>query len=126
MNDMKLLAVVTPLSIYNGCSTWKTFWEEKFTQVNMKNSGRCNGRKHRDIKNGDQYVVLDISLKFGNLENMKITYSEPTYYLVIPGKGLITSLGLKAIDTAEQIADIFTKPLGEKSFCFLRHQLMGW
>ena len=33
---------------------------------------------------------------------------------------------IKSIDTAEQIADIFTKPLGEKSFCFLRHQLMGW
>ena len=26
---MKLLAVVTPQSIYNGCSTRKTFWEEK-------------------------------------------------------------------------------------------------
>ena len=33
---------------------------------------------------------------------------------------------IKSIDTAEQIADIFTKPLGEKSFCFLRHKLMGW
>ena len=33
---------------------------------------------------------------------------------------------IKSIDTAEQISDIFTKPLGEKSFCFLRHQLMGW
>ena len=28
---MKFLAVVTPLSIYHGCSTRKTFWEEKFT-----------------------------------------------------------------------------------------------
>ena len=33
---------------------------------------------------------------------------------------------IKPIDTAEQISYIFTKPLGEKSFCFLRHQLMGW
>ena len=33
---------------------------------------------------------------------------------------------IKSIDTDEKIADIFTKPLGEKSFCFLRHQLMGW
>ena len=33
---------------------------------------------------------------------------------------------IKYIDTAEKIADIFTKPLGEKSFCFLRHQIMGW
>ena len=29
--NMKLLEVVTPPSIYNGCSTRKTFWEEKFT-----------------------------------------------------------------------------------------------
>ena len=33
---------------------------------------------------------------------------------------------IKSIDTTEQIADIFAKPLGEKSLCFLRHQLMGW
>ena len=33
---------------------------------------------------------------------------------------------IKSIDTADQIADIFTKPLGDKSFCFLWHQLMGW
>ena len=28
---MKFLVVVTPPSIYHGCSTQKTFWEEKFT-----------------------------------------------------------------------------------------------
>ena len=28
---MKFLVVVRPPSIYHGCSTWKTFWEEKFT-----------------------------------------------------------------------------------------------
>ena len=33
---------------------------------------------------------------------------------------------IKSIDMDEQISDIFTNPLGEKSFCFLRHQLMGW
>ena len=37
---MKLLVSVIPLSIYNVCSTWKTFWEEiftlgKFAPVNM-------------------------------------------------------------------------------------------
>ena len=31
MINMKLLAVVTPPSIYHGCSTPKKFWEEKFT-----------------------------------------------------------------------------------------------
>ena len=29
--NMKLLAVVTPPSTYNDCSTQKTFWEENFT-----------------------------------------------------------------------------------------------
>ena len=45
--SMKFLEVVTPPSIYHGCSTRKTFWEEKFTgkenlflAVNMKNCGR--------------------------------------------------------------------------------------
>ena len=43
MMNMTLPAVITPLSIYDGCSTWKTFWEEKFkgdkklfSAVNMK------------------------------------------------------------------------------------------
>ena len=35
------------------------------------------------------------------------------------------SIIIKSIDTAEQIANLFIKPLGEKSFCFLRQQLMG-
>ena len=33
---------------------------------------------------------------------------------------------MKPIYTTQQIADIFTKPLDEKSFCYLRHQLMRW
>ena len=40
---MKFLVVVTPLSIYHGCSAQKLFWEENFTgkedlflSVNMK------------------------------------------------------------------------------------------
>ena len=41
MMNMNILSVVTPLSIYRGCSTLKTFWEEQFTvgefsAVNMK------------------------------------------------------------------------------------------
>ena len=36
------------------------------------------------------------------------------------------TLIIKSIDTAEQIADIFTKPLPEKAFCYLRQKLMGW
>ena len=55
---MKFLVVVSPPSIYHGCSTRKTFWEEKFTgkkkdlvfSVNMRNCGQRNVSKHKEIK----------------------------------------------------------------------------
>ena len=82
MVNMKLLAVVTPPSICHGCSAWKTFWEGNFTNkenlflaVNMKNCGRFNVRKHKEIKYSDKYDTLDISLKFYSLVKMKITSS---------------------------------------------------
>ena len=103
MMNMKLLAVVTPLSIYNGCSTRKTFWEVNFTgeeklflAVNMKNCGRPNVRKHREINVSDKYFTLDISLKFDSLYNMKITSSESKEKLERSGKEFITSLVFKA------------------------------
>ena len=81
--NMKLLAVVTPPSIYHCCSNWRTFWEENFTgeeklfsAVNMENCGRRNVRRHREIKGSDKYVILDISLKLDSMEKMKITSSE--------------------------------------------------
>ena len=68
MMNMNLLAVVIPPSIYHGCSTQKRFWEEKFTGeeklfsvMNMKNCGRRNVRKHKDIKGSDKYFTLNIS-----------------------------------------------------------------
>ena len=80
---MKFLVVVTPPSIYHGCSTQKTFWEETFTgmksvflAVDMKNCGRCNVRKHKDIRDSDKYVTFDISSKFDSLDEMKSTPSE--------------------------------------------------
>ena len=75
---MKFLVVVTPPSIYHGCSTWKKFWEEKFTgkkqdlfePVNMRNCGKRNFRKHREIKQCDErvtyenkYEILELSEK---------------------------------------------------------------
>ena len=79
--SINLLAVVTPLSIYHGCSNRKTLLEEKFTlgefsAVNMKNCGHGNVRKHRDINVSDKYFILDISLKFDSLGKMIITSSE--------------------------------------------------
>ena len=96
---MKLLAFVISPSIYHGCSTSKMFWEGKFTlgefaAVNTKTFGGCNIRKHREIKSSDNYVALDISLKFDILDKMRIKYSNPKDNLGRSGKGLITSLGI--------------------------------
>ena len=100
--NMNLLGVVTPPPIYHGCSTRKTSWYKTFTlgtftPVNMKHFGRRNVRKHREINNGENYITLGISLKFGSLHKMKITSSNPNDYLRILGKGLITSLDIKTI-----------------------------
>ena len=99
---MKFLLVVTPLSIYHGCSTRKTFWEEHFTgkedlflSMNMKNCGRSKVRKHKEIKGSDKSVTLDISSKFDNLNNMITTSSESKEKLEISGKGLVTALAFK-------------------------------
>ena len=99
---MKFLVVVTPLSIYHGCSTPKTFWEEKFTgkqdlflSVNMKNCGHRKVRKHKEIKGSDKCVTLNISEKFDSLNKMETTSSESKVELGRSGKGLVTALALK-------------------------------
>ena len=61
----------------------------------MKNCGRCNVRKHKEIRGSDKYVILDISSKFDSLDKMKITSSESKGKLERSGKGLIASLGFK-------------------------------
>ena len=75
---MNILEVLTPPSIYHGCSTWKTFWEEKFTgkenlflYVNMKTFGRHKVRKHKANRGSEKYVTLDISSKLDILDKMK-------------------------------------------------------
>ena len=94
---MNILEVVKPPSIYHGISTWKMFWEEIFTPGNMKNCGWCNVKKDREIKNSEKYITLDISLKYGCLDKIKIKSLEPKEYLKISGKGLIASMGLNTI-----------------------------
>ena len=87
MMNINTLSVVTLPSIYHICSTWKMFWEklftgeEKFTlgdstAVNIKNYGRRNVRKHREIKVSDKYVTLYILLKFGSQDKIRITSSK--------------------------------------------------
>ena len=99
---MKLLAVVTPPSIYHGYSTWKTFWEEKFTgkkylfqSVNMRNFVRRKFRKHKEIKGSDKIVTLNVSAKFESLNKMETISSESKEKLEISGKELVTALAFK-------------------------------
>ena len=80
---MKFLVIVTPPSIYHGCSTRKTFWEGKFTgkkslfqSVNMKIYGRRKVRKHHEIKGSDKIVTLNVSSNFDSLNKMETTSSE--------------------------------------------------
>ena len=99
--NMNLLEVLTPPSIYHGWYTRKTLWEEKFTvgeftAVKMKNCGRWNVKKHRDIKDSENYVTLVISLKFDSLEKMRIISLESKEKLERLGKGLINSLSFWA------------------------------
>ena len=90
---INFLSVVTPPpDIYHGCSTSKTFWEKKFTPVNMKSFGRLNVKKYRKIKEGDQYTALDISLKIYCMYKRKLISSQPIDYMGISGKGLETSM----------------------------------
>ena len=109
---MKFL-VVGPPSIYHGCSTRKTFWDEEFTgkkqdlfePVNMRNCGKRNFRKHREIKDSDErvtlkayknmYEILKFSDKFDNLDKMETTSSESTVKMEGSGKWLVTALALK-------------------------------
>ena len=45
----------------------------------MENCGCRNVRKHIEIKGSDNYVTLDILLKFDSMEKMRITSSESKY-----------------------------------------------
>ena len=99
---MKFLVVVTPPSIYHGCSTQKTLWEENFTgmqylfqSVNMKNCGLHKVRKHKEIRGSDKCVTLNVSEKFDSLNKTETTSSESKGKLGRSGKGLVTALALK-------------------------------
>ena len=106
---MKFLVVVTPLSIYHGCYTWKTFWGGKFTgkqdlfqSVNMINCGQRKVRKHKEIKGSDKCATLNISEKFDSLQKMETTFSESKIISGRSGKGLVTALALKTKERSKK------------------------
>ena len=86
--------VKPPPDIYHGCSTRKKFWEEKFTPVNMTSCVRINVRRHREIKNGEKYIILDISYKIDCLYKMLVNSLKSKDYMGRPVKELTNSLDL--------------------------------
>ena len=62
----------------------------------MKSFVCQNVSKYKDIKDSDNYVILDISLNFGSMYKMIITVSDPKGNFGRSGKYLITSMGIKA------------------------------
>ena len=71
----------------------------------MRNCGKRNFRKHREIKDSDEritlkayenmYEILKFSEKFDNLNKMETTSSESKVKLEGSGKWLVTALALK-------------------------------
>ena len=61
----------------------------------MTSCGRSNDRKHKDIKNGEQFIILDIYYKLDFLNKKEFTSLESRDYMGIPGKGLSPSLVLR-------------------------------
>ena len=106
---MKFLVVVARTSIYHGCFTRKTFWEENFTgkkqdlfvSVNMRNCCQRNVKKHKEIKYSDERVnlnmneILKISEKFDDLDKMETTSLESKVKMEGSGKWLVNALALK-------------------------------
>ena len=111
-NKIKEFEKLLRYLIYHGCSTRKTFWEEMFTgkkqdffePVNMRNCGKRNFRKHKEIKDSDEsvtlkayenmYELLKFSEKFDNLDKMETTSSESEVKMEGSGKWLVTALDL--------------------------------
>ena len=51
--------------------------------------------ENREIKNGEQYITLDIYLERYYIENRVVTSSYSRDYMGISGKGMTTSMTLR-------------------------------
>ena len=61
----------------------------------MKNYGRRKVRKHKEIKDSDKIVTLDISAKFEILNKKETISLESKVKLERSGKGLVNALAFK-------------------------------
>ena len=84
------------------------FWGEKFTPVNMTSCGRRNIWKHKEIKNGEQYIVLDISSKLHFMDRREFNSSESRNYTIKAGEGLTTYLDLRTKGTNKKQRESFS------------------
>ena len=76
-----------------------------FELVNMRNCGKRNFRKHKEIKDSDEHVtlkayenmyeILKFSEKFDNLDKVETTSSESKVKMEGSGKWLVTVLAFK-------------------------------
>ena len=84
----------------------------------MISCGHLNVRKHKEIKNGEQYIALDISSEIGCLDKRKFTSSGPRDYVGRPGERLTTSLTLRTRNSpkSEQKAKVVTNDVCLQSF----------
>ena len=72
-----------------------------FVYVNMRYCGQRDVRKHREIKDSDERVTLNMNKimkileEFDNLDNMETTSSESKVKMEVSGQWLVTALDLK-------------------------------
>ena len=63
--------------------------------MNITSCGRRNVKKHRDIKNGEKYIILDVSSRLYFLDKREVTSSYSKDCMGIPGKGMTTYMDLR-------------------------------
>ena len=61
----------------------------------MKNCGHQNVRRHKEIKNGEQYIVLYIFLELDISYKREVASLVPSYYVGQSGKGMNNSIKLR-------------------------------
>ena len=61
----------------------------------MKSYGRRNVRRHREIKNGEQYIILEISYDIYCMDKREETPSKSRYYMARTGKGMTTYMDFR-------------------------------
>ena len=73
----------------------------------MTSCGRRNARKRREIKNGEEFISLEIVFKIDCLDNREVTSSESRDHLGRSGSGELGAEGRSA--DARPLADRYVQ-----------------